>query len=280
MPRAPFVHSWWADRWLRLLDELDADWQGRLSRSRTYLRDGNVRKVSVAPAMVSAEVRGSYWENYAVRLAVAPFPDRVWVQVLDALASEAGYLAQLFAGQLPKEMEALCEQVGASLFPASLAEVRQSCTCMDPVRPCKHLLALHLAFAQRLDSDPSQLLLLRGRSVEQIADLLRTLWAVKPSAAEQESVRDDTATVLRPDHYFAAPELDAFAESFTIADTPPDLDAVLILRLGKPPFAKPEEDVLAALAPVYHQLSERAVRSVKRSAWGRKGKRPATGGAS
>jgi uncharacterized Zn finger protein len=273
MPRAPFVRSWWAERWLSLLDDLDAEWQGRLGRARTYLRDGNVRKLAIAPGAVAAQVRGSYWENYTVRLIVAPFPDRVWVSVLDGLASEAQYLAKVLAGELPRELEVLCEQAGASLFPASLSEVTETCTCLDPVRPCKHILALQLAFAQRIDTEPSQLLMLRGRSTEQIAGLLRSLWAVDPSAAGQEGSHDDTATVLQTRRYFATPALDAFAESFVVADAPPDLDASLILHLGRPPFAKPDEDVLAALAPVYHQLSQRAVRAVKRSARGRKAKR-------
>src|SRR5258707_890444 len=138
MPRQPIVYSWWAQRWAEMLESLDYEWQGRLSRGRSLARNRGIQRLRVVPGVVTAQVQGSYWDHYQVRLELPPFPGPVWTNVMEALAGEASYVAKLLARELPPELEALCARAGGGLFPAHLSDVRASCTCPDPSMPCKH----------------------------------------------------------------------------------------------------------------------------------------------
>ena len=72
MPRltTTFGRTWWSQRWLRPLDELDAAFDGRLARGRALARDGGVLQLCVEPGLILATVRGSYWERYDTAIEV------------------------------------------------------------------------------------------------------------------------------------------------------------------------------------------------------------------
>jgi uncharacterized Zn finger protein len=220
--------------------------------------------------MVSAQVSGHYWDHYRVRLELPPFPGAVWANVMETLAGEASYVAKLLARELPPELEEICTRAGGQLFPNELGEVRASCSCPDPSMPCKHILAAHYAFAIEMDRDPSLLLQLRGRSREEITAALRERWANEAAGlegeAEMQSLESGSAIIRPARFYEAGPELDAFAASFVVADTPPPTDADLLARLGRPPFANPNEEPHTILAPLYHAISERALQAARRGA--------------
>lgn len=278
MPRQPIVYAWWAQRWADLVESLDYEWQGRLSRGRSLARNNGVQRLQVRPGKVSARVVGNYWDHYEVRLELPLFSAAVWAELLEALAGEASYVAKLLARELPAELEALCARAGVSLFPAELGEVRASCSCPDPSAPCKHVLALHYGFAMAIDRDPTFLLQLRGRSREEITAALRERWAreaaglagassAEASAPAASQSAETESTTLRLDRFYEpGPELDAFAASFAIADTGPPTDAALLARMGRPPFAAPHEEPAAILAPIYGFIGERALQAAKRAA--------------
>jgi uncharacterized Zn finger protein len=270
MPRQPVVYSWWAQRWADLLETLDYEWQGRLSRARSLARNNGVQRVQIRPGAVSARVVGNYWDHYDVRLELPPFPGPVGAHLLDALAGEASYLARLLARELPPELEDLCAQAGGKLFPTELAEVRARCPCPDPSAPCKHVLATHYAFAMAIDRDPSLLLQLHGRSREELTAALRDRWASEAAGIageEQSPPAADGSADLRLDRFYdAGPELEQFAADFTPSDARPPTDAALLAQMGRPPFAGPHEDPHAILAPVYGMISERALQAARRSA--------------
>jgi uncharacterized Zn finger protein len=125
---------------------------------------------------------------------------------------------------------------------------------------------VHYALAMKLDASPSLLFLLRGRSNEEITSGLRARWNGEVSAATAETESEDIPDALSGAHFFEpGPELDAFAANFRAADTPPQADAALLLRLGRPPFAAEGEEPYSVLAPAYRALSERALKILKRS---------------
>jgi len=270
MPRQPVVYSWWAQRWVDLLESLDYEWQGRLSRGRTLARNNSVQRLQVRPGMVSAQVSGHYWDHYQVRLELPPFAGPVWASVQETLAGEASYVAKLLARELPPELEEICARAGGQLFPKELGEARASCTCPDPSMPCKHILAAHYAFATEMDRDPSLLLQLRGRSREEITAALRERWANEADGLtadrEPQPVASGSATLRLERFYEAGPELDAFAASFVVADAPPLTDAAVLARLGRPPFANLNEEPQTILAPIYHLIGERALQAARRGA--------------
>ena len=75
-------------------------------------------------------------------------------QVIDALSIQALFAAQLLAGEMPQEIDAVFAAAGSSLFPATEGELETECSCPDWANPCKHVAATHYILAEQLDEDP------------------------------------------------------------------------------------------------------------------------------
>jgi len=154
--------SWWSRRFVEALDAV-AD-TSRLGRGRSYARKGQVMELRVEAGGVTSRVQGSRTTPYEVRIDLRPFTDEDWARVEEALAGEALFLAQLLAGEMPREVERAFEAAGLSLFPSSPDELTTACTCPDPVNPCKHVAATFYILAEAFDRDPFLVLAWRGRA--------------------------------------------------------------------------------------------------------------------
>ena len=180
--RGKFVKNWWADRWIAALKPLMDS--GRLSRGRSYARRGQVMDIDVAPGRVTSRVQGSRRTPYKVNIQLKPLSDSQWDKVLDALAEQAIFAAQLLNGEMPADIEQVFEAVQVPLFPASRGDLKTDCSCPDWANPCKHIAAVYYLLGERFDEDPFLLFELRGRSQEEIAAALRERRAVEVKAVE------------------------------------------------------------------------------------------------
>lgn len=180
--------TWWSRRFLGVLEELGVG--GRLSRGRTYARAGQIATLDVAAGAATATVQGSRPTPYKVRIGVPAFGKTEWAAATAALAAQAGHTAALLAGEMPHEIEEVFDSVGLSLFPSGPGQLVMDCTCPDHTVPCKHLAAVFYVLAERFDTDPFQILALRGRDRETLLQDLRdrraelaALTGGEPSAA-------------------------------------------------------------------------------------------------
>ncbi|MGW3487730.1 SWIM zinc finger family protein [Streptomyces sp. NPDC001054] len=148
----------WSEGWERAVAALAAE-PGRLARAREYLREGRVGTVTLTPGTALTYVRGGRARPYRVSLRTHHVPEPAWERLTDACAARADRLAVLLDGGLPG---ALAGAEGAGLLPGP-GEPVLDCACPDPVRPCKHGLALALRLTGLLAEEPQALLLLRGR---------------------------------------------------------------------------------------------------------------------
>lgn len=262
--------SWWAQRWLGNLESFGWEYHSRLTRGRSYARGGHVLQAEVRAGAVTAQVWGSAPRPYRVQIRLQPLSNDVWDRAVAALAEQAAYVAKLLAGEMPQEIEQIFAAAGAHLFPQTPGEIESSCTCPDWASPCKHVAAVHYVLASNLDAQPFLLFQLRGRTAEQITAALRGRWADEVGSAgestEQEPAAEATPEALtaplRPERFFqAGPELDALS----LAISPPQVEAALLKRLGKPPFAGKDEDPLPALTQVYLAVTKRALQALGRS---------------
>ena len=257
MPRltTTFGRTWWSQRWLRPLDELDAAFDGRLTRGRAIARDGGVLQMQVESGIILASVRGSYWERYDTAIEVPALTESVWARVLDELTRDTLAEATLLAGEMPNGIEAAFARVGARLF-AESDELIGECACADSYRPCKHILATMYAMATRLDQEPLLLFQLRGKSSGALLAALRARWA-----GEEDMPFEDTresSPGLRADRYFGPIPL---LDSFTVSYEEPAEDAALLRRLGQPAFAHEDADIAEALTPVYQAITRHALKA-------------------
>lgn len=249
-----FTRSWWAGRWLRALIQ----WVNptRLARGRAYARQGQVMDLDVQVGLVTAHVQGSRPRPYCVRIESTVFADDDWERIVDALAGQAMYAAQLLNGEMPLDVEQAFSAAGVSLFPASTQDLRIQCSCPDDENPCKHVAAVYYLLGERLDEDPFLLFVLRGRTREQIMSALRARRANRsPGQSAGEGAADGVALENSPDTFW---QIGAAAAAVQIHVAPPEVHMEAIRVLGEAEFGgdEPLEDRLDA---VYRLVSQRAV---------------------
>ena len=199
------ARQWWVERWLELLDSYR--FKKRLERGRNYAREGNVLNIEFVDTLVLADVQGSEAEPYRVSLSLEPFADENreqalkrmsqppfndedWDCVIQSLSEKAIFSAQLLAGEMPSEIEAVFTSNGLSLFPYTLSDIRSRCTCPDKANPCKHIAAVYYQLGDRFSEDPFLIFQLRGRSKEQILASLRELRSQNQEEVNPEETRE------------------------------------------------------------------------------------------
>jgi len=153
--------TFWGRAWCDNLERY-SDYENRLPRGRTYVRNGAVLDLQVAPGEVRALVSGS--RVYKVAVKVAILPRARWNSICADSAGAIDSLVELLQGRFSKGvMERICRQK-SGLFPAP-AEIEFSCSCPDWASMCKHVAAVLYGIGARLDEKPE--LLFRLRKVDE-----------------------------------------------------------------------------------------------------------------
>jgi uncharacterized Zn finger protein len=154
--------TFWGKSWCENLERY-SDYANRLPRGRTYVRNGSVVDLKIAPGEIHAHVSGSHL--YKVTLKVAPVPKAKWKSICADCAGGIDSLVELLQGRLSKGvMERICRQ-NHGLFP-SPAEIKLSCSCPDWADMCKHVAAVLYGIGARFDRQPE--LLFRLRAVDEM----------------------------------------------------------------------------------------------------------------
>jgi uncharacterized Zn finger protein len=263
--RGAFAKNWWATRWIEAMERLmDV---GRLRRGRSYARKGQVLSIeeTIGPASrglegkggVAARVQGSRRTPYKITIQVKPLSDAEWEKVIDALAGQALFAAQLLAGEMPQDIEQAFTAAGVSLFPDQRGDLVTNCSCPDMANPCKHIAATHFILGERFDEDPFLLFRLRGRSQEQILQAMRQRRAEGEVAEEEAEEEPEEATPLEA-------TLPAFWQtgeplaSVRLSIKPPAVTLPILKRLGEPTFVV-GDSLQSLLAPAYQAITQAAL---------------------
>jgi uncharacterized Zn finger protein len=252
--------AWWVQRWVELLNTYR--FKKRLERGRIYAREGHILSLEYKGSKVTALVQGTAEEPYKLSIWLDAFSDEDWNYVIDSLSEQAIYSAQLLAGDMPAEIEAVFTANGLSLYPFNLAEVHSKCSCPDPKNPCKHIAAVYYQLGDLFREDPFVLFRLRGRSRDSILEALRQRRqsTVGPAAATTADVAEAPAISALS----TCPDL----KNFWAYDQPLDPELVVITPaettvldvLGKIPLA-PEDApvVMNHLREIYQAAAQQAM---------------------
>ncbi len=122
---------------------------GRLSRGRALFRKGAVSDLSIIQGSVIASVRGSHGDDYDTTIGTALAPPGIIRQI--AQAHDRGDR---------RSIDDLIDD-GLDVCPREM-DLAFACDCADWDEPCKHVVAVLLAFADRVDLDEAELLRWRG----------------------------------------------------------------------------------------------------------------------
>lgn len=247
-----FGSSWWARRWQAVLESFRIG--GRLARGRNYARDGQVLSVEIVRGKVRSRVQGSRPTPYDVTIGVKVLTDEEWDNVIGALSRQALFVAKLLAGEMPEDIEKAFTQEGLSLFPEKRGDLKTDCSCPDDANPCKHIAAVYYLLGEEFDRDPFLIFQLRGLERSKLAEKL------SGRAAEQEGPKAELREPLSAapgDFWGLGPVPD---DLFGEVQAPP-VSAGLVQRLGKFPFWRGENPLLASVEAAYVDASAAGVKA-------------------
>ncbi|PZO46646.1 MAG: hypothetical protein DCF15_20020 [Phormidesmis priestleyi] len=206
-PPAAQEDAWWVNQWVDLLNSYR--FKKRLERGRNYARQGHILSLEFKESKVHATVQGTANEPYQLSIWIERFSDEDWGFVIDTLSQQALYSAQLLAGEMPDDIEAVFTSNGLSLFPFTLADVKSKCSCPDPKNPCKHIAAVYYQLGDFFREDPFVLFQLRGQSKAQVLEALRQKRQqaiAQTSVAEPATASADSLTNSLADSSAANPQ--------------------------------------------------------------------------
>ncbi len=197
------VQTFWGKAWCQNLEKY-SDYEYRLPRGRSYLRQGHVYNLAIEPGRVSAIVVGSSF--YEVNVTIAPLAASEWQSICEACAGQVGSLLDLLSGHLGAGVLSVISDSENGLFPKP-KEIRLSCSCPDWADMCKHVAAVLYGVGVQLDVDPS--LFFRLRSVDPSEVLASSAQELLSKAVGEELAGEDLSALFgidfAPDSAFNAP---------------------------------------------------------------------------
>ena len=258
--RGAFGESWWAKRWVAVLESFNIG--ARLGRGRSYARRGQVISITIDKSLVKAMVQGSRPKPYGVTIRVKTLSGASWKKLARTLSHQAIFAAKLLAGEMPQDIERAFKDAGLSLFPEKLKELDTDCTCPDWSNPCKHIAAVYYLLGEEFDRDPFLILKLRGMNREEIVRLLggtsrKTTSRYTRGKSTISETGEEVSLPLEP----LASDVSAFWDGSSLPDDLfaevriPPVTAALPKRLGSFPFWRGEQRFLDAIDPIYIQAS-------------------------
>ncbi|MDD5599484.1 MAG: SWIM zinc finger family protein [Victivallaceae bacterium] len=150
--------TFWGKAWCDNIESYH-DYENRLPRGRSYVRNGAVIDLKIAKGKITALVMGS--ELYEIDITIHELPPEKWEKIKRECAGKIASLIDLINGKLSSEIiELLCRK-NDGMFP-SPKEIKMNCNCPDWADLCKHLAAVLYGIGARLDEKPELFFLLRG----------------------------------------------------------------------------------------------------------------------
>ena len=188
------ARTFWGQAWCDNLESY-RDFDNRLPRGRTYVRNGAVIDLQISPLEIKARVSGS--SIYKVSVSITALAPTLWRSICADCAGGIDSLVELLQGRFSKGvMERICRQ-DRGLVPKP-SDIRFSCTCPDGALMCKHVAAVLYGVGARLDEAPE--LLFRLRAVDEkdlVADLDTALpIASRPADAGKVLETDDISALF------------------------------------------------------------------------------------
>jgi len=251
-----FGESWWAKRWISVLESFNIG--ARLGRGRSYARRGQVLSIETDKGRVRAKVQGSRPKPYEVAIQVKVLSSADWQKVVRELSKQAIFMAKLLAGEMPQDIEKVFKDARLSVFPEKLKDLKTECSCPDWSNPCKHIAAVYYLLGEEFDRDPFLIFKLRGMNRDEFLRLLgpgdkKSL----PKGRKPKAAPIPAEEEISPPGEPLAADIPAFWDGHKLPEPLfgevriPPLSAALPKRLGNFPFWRGEMKFLEAMEAIY-----------------------------
>lgn len=150
--------TFWGKGWCEHIESFH-DYENRLPRGRTYVRNGSVIDLQLEPGKITALVMGS--SLYRISVEIKPLPGKMWDGIKTLCSGKIGSLVELLQGRLSGAVMEVMTHRTEGLFPLP-GQMSFKCSCPDWAEMCKHVAAVLYGVGSRLDSQPELLFKLRG----------------------------------------------------------------------------------------------------------------------
>jgi len=186
--------TFWGEAWCDHLESF-SDYDNRLPRGRTYVRNGSVCHLEIKKGEVLAKVAGS--ELYNLRIKIKTLPKKKWNDVKQRCSGRIGSLLELLQGKLSSHVMEVVTDRNSGLFPLP-GEISLNCDCPDWATMCKHVAAVLYGVGVRLDQQPELLFRLRGVDHEELiaADAEAAVSAATSRGKSKRLAGDDLSDVF------------------------------------------------------------------------------------
>lgn len=165
------ARTFWGKAWCENLESY-RDYEYRLPRGRSYVRNGAVLDLDVGAGRIAAVVSGT--SLYDVDIKIRPVGAAHWKRIRSQCSGEIGSLIELLEGRLSERVMRIITHREQGLFPKP-REIEMTCSCPDWAAMCKHVAAVMYGVGARLDEQPELLFTLRnvdhGELIAQAADV-------------------------------------------------------------------------------------------------------------
>lgn len=251
--RGAFGESWWAERWISVLEGFQIG--PRLGRGRSYARAGQVLSIEIEKGKVSAKVQGSRPRPYDVRIEMKTLRPKDWERIIEVLSQEAIFVAKLLSGEMPQDIEEVFKKASVSLFPERVKDLKTFCSCPDWSNPCKHIAAVYYLLGEEFDRDPFLIFKLRGLDQKELIGRLKEKgMRGKPedTGSEATSYREEEPLPRDLQKFWngETPSEDFFGEVSVS-----DFHGAILKRLGNFPFWRGEENFMEVMERIYSHCS-------------------------
>ena len=158
------ARTFWGEAWCNHLEKF-SDYENRLPRGRTYVRNGSVCHLAISRGKVEAIVSGS--ALYRINIDITPLSVNKWKNVRKQCAGQIGSMLELLRGRFSDNVMEIVTDQNTGLFPKP-SEITLACDCPDWAEMCKHIAAVLYGVGARLDHQPELLFLLRNVDHEEL----------------------------------------------------------------------------------------------------------------
>ncbi len=149
--------TFWGQAWCDHLESF-SDYENRLPRGRTYVRNGSVLHLEIEKGRIEALVQGS--SLYKVEVDIQCVNSKIWKSIVNSCSGEIDSVIELLQGKLSSSVMKTITNRNKGLFPQP-KEISLSCSCPDWAEMCKHVAAVLYGVGARLDREPELIFKLR-----------------------------------------------------------------------------------------------------------------------
>lgn len=176
------AQTFWGQAWCDHLESF-SDYENRLPRGRSYVKNGSVIHLSISEGKIEALVQGS--SLYTVKIDIKCVNQKKWTSLLESCSGEIDSVIELLQGQLSSSVMKTITDRQKGLFPQP-KEISLSCSCPDWADMCKHVAAVLYGVGARLDQEPALLFKLRHVDHLELINKATLKTPQKPSAKAQD----------------------------------------------------------------------------------------------